>query len=769
LFLAFLRSCSVLKRPEKATVYTTLIGLLNAKLPVIGGEIVTAICKQLQTELNKGNLFRCRLLVRFLADLGNANMLDEGAVIKLLNTLVTAATAKDVACASRSDTLMLIVLGCIPWVGLDLSSREEDAFQELMDEINKFRASRPTDHLDMICTFSGSAAKGGDVLETLWAQVNGLQQRETQWAEVMIHRPYIDFHSQLGEVEDTHPIPAITIPDHVGVDFTAAHVPLQLFTAADTAEGPAMPPVTAIERFVSQLQVSEILEIHGDTIKECVRRLKMYTQDNKQFAVYHLVVETILGELFRLPGSLRPHIFYFRLLIELVRESSRFTEAVGLAMDLIFRRVGQMDVECVDRYVQWLVHFHNYFNFKFRWVGWDMILTEHATANECDESGAGAGAGGGAAKNDTGEGATGTTVVLSSQRALVREVLARSLRLSFHPQIVNSVPERFATYVPASPALSSVIDRVPEWARAASQCDALRVYARESDPDVAALEAIVAKITVPAEADEAEDGEFVESDGVDLKGIAKSQEELLSLTATKIFTAAVLDAVAVGLPKADQFSLNGFCSAIERHADGFKLLCATRAARLVVVQTAHSFWAEYPQMLSMGLGKLMQYKIVDPISVVDWVFSGDGKLVKGPSREIMWECFFDALSFAANELKGVRSRVDLERAARKDEGAAAERLEVRLQEVMAGVDETFILVFDRFAGLLASERMADPKAEGWLYANILSRFNQTARRFCLILWRNELLDKVEASTSPEDDATLEVLGHARMLAHMTIA
>ena len=58
-----LYSCSVVKMPEKQTVYTTLVGLLNARNYNAGGEFVEMLVRNLKEALKTSDFDAARMMV----------------------------------------------------------------------------------------------------------------------------------------------------------------------------------------------------------------------------------------------------------------------------------------------------------------------------------------------------------------------------------------------------------------------------------------------------------------------------------------------------------------------------------------------------------------------------------------------------------------------------------------------------------------------------------------------------------------------------------
>lgn len=65
------RYCST--KPDRTSVYSTLVGLINATAYDTGGEIVLQLSSRLQASLENCNFPESRSLIRFIADLGNAS------------------------------------------------------------------------------------------------------------------------------------------------------------------------------------------------------------------------------------------------------------------------------------------------------------------------------------------------------------------------------------------------------------------------------------------------------------------------------------------------------------------------------------------------------------------------------------------------------------------------------------------------------------------------------------------------------------------------
>lgn len=129
---------SAASKPERTSIYSTLVGLLNAESFDTGKEIVAQLAAKLTGCLEACEFTPAASLVRFLADLGNASVLLPGSLVELLKAL-TNVTAEDSIPQSRSDVYATMVLGVMPWVGRDLAERSTEDFNALLSTIGEYK------------------------------------------------------------------------------------------------------------------------------------------------------------------------------------------------------------------------------------------------------------------------------------------------------------------------------------------------------------------------------------------------------------------------------------------------------------------------------------------------------------------------------------------------------------------------------------------------------------------------------------------------------
>ena len=78
----------VTEMPEKLTIYSTLVGLLNARNFTAGGEFVEMLVRQFK-EAARGNEFeKARIIVRFISDLVNCHVIAAGSLLHMYDSFM---------------------------------------------------------------------------------------------------------------------------------------------------------------------------------------------------------------------------------------------------------------------------------------------------------------------------------------------------------------------------------------------------------------------------------------------------------------------------------------------------------------------------------------------------------------------------------------------------------------------------------------------------------------------------------------------------------
>ncbi|KAF7274780.1 hypothetical protein GWI33_012549 [Rhynchophorus ferrugineus] len=413
--LRILTDCAI-RMPEKCTIYTTLVGLLNAKNFNFGGEFVEYMVKTFKEALKSCRWDAARYSLRFLADLVNCHVISAASLQQLLDNMISAANEDNVP-QVRRDWYIFAILSTLPWVGRELFEKKEQALEHLLVQIEIFLNKRPKKHHNALRVWaSDTPHPQEEYLDCLWAQIRKLKQDE--WAEKHIPRPYLAFDSILCEALQ-HNLPSILPPPHHdSYKYPMPWVVFRLFDYTDCPEGPILPGAHSIERFLIEEHLHSIIEMYHLERKDCAAHLLNFPYKLK-IPLEYCIIEVIFAELFNMPTPRYLEICYGSILIELCKlQPSTMPQVLALATEMLFNKIDTMNVSCFDRFVNWFSYHLSNFQFRWRWEDWDVCLSldpEHPKPK------------------------------------FIREVMLKCMRLSYHQRVREILPESFSAFIPEKP------------------------------------------------------------------------------------------------------------------------------------------------------------------------------------------------------------------------------------------------------------------------------------------------------------------------------
>ncbi|CAB4063026.1 NCBP1 [Lepeophtheirus salmonis] len=395
--LKILTDCA-LKLPDKCTIYTTLIGLLNTKNYNFGGECVELLIKALRECLKTGRWEEARFGIRFISDLVNCHVISAGSLLQLLDNFVDATLEEDVP-SVRRDWYAYAVLSSLPWVGRELYEKKESELDRMLGALEGYIKRRSKAHQATLRVFySDTPHPQEEYLDNLWQQIKRL--RSDMWVEKHIIRPYLAFDSVLCEALQHNLPQMIPPPHHPSTSYPLPQVVFRMFDYTDCPEGPILPGHHSIERYLIEEQLLRILCTYSYERKECAAQLLDYTLKNK-IPLEYMIVEVMFGEMFALPTPKFIEICYGSILIELCKlQPSTMPQVLAQATEILYDRIDVMNVSVFDR---------------FDWEDAIRLDKENPKAK------------------------------------FVSEVLYKCLRLSYHQRIKECVPDIFEKFLPPLP------------------------------------------------------------------------------------------------------------------------------------------------------------------------------------------------------------------------------------------------------------------------------------------------------------------------------
>ncbi|XP_026865412.2 nuclear cap-binding protein subunit 1 [Electrophorus electricus] len=648
--------------PEKLTVYTTLVGLLNARNYNFGGEFVEAMIRQLKETL-KSNLYsEAVYLVRFLSDLVNCHVIAAPSMVAMFENFVSVTQEEEIP-QVRSDWYVYAVLSCLPWVGKELYEKKDVEMDRLLNQIDGYLKRRQKVHVPMLQVWTAEKPHPQEeFLDCLWAQVQKL--KKDRWQERHILRPYIAFDSVLCEALQ-HNLPPFTPPAHSDEAlYPMPRVVFRMFDYTDAPEGPVMPGSHSVERFVIEENLHCIIKSHWRERKTCAAQLLSYPGKNKIPLNYH-IVEVIFGELFQLPSPPHIDVMYTALLIELCKlQPGSLPQVLAQATEMLYMRLETMNTTCIDRFISWFSHHLSNFQFRWSWDDWADCLT----------------------------------VDLEKPKPkFVREVLEKCMRLSYHQRIVDIVPPSFSALIPAEPQYhykygDESNSSLPGYAVAIAVGNAIK--------NRASNEEILTTLKELPNPNQEEDDD--EGDGFNPLKIDVFLQTLLHLAAK---------------------SFSHSFSALAKFHEVLKTLTESDEGKLHILRVVYEAWRNHPQMISVLVDKMIRTQIVDCAAVANWIFSPD--MAHDFTRFYVWEILHSTIRKMNKHVQKIQKELeeakdklekqqhkkqkdsgdeeDMEKNSEDEDGQLEEQIE-RLQEKVESAQSEqknlFLVIFQRFIMIL---------------------------------------------------------------------
>ena len=562
--------------PEKCSIYTTLLGLLNVRNYTCGAEFVEMALIEMKRLISTNQFNSARYILQFLGDLVNCNVVTPHSMINLLEIFLQVSKQESVP-SSRKDWYVYSVMASLPWCGSILTEKREKEMDELFSKLHKYVYNRSKEHHHFLRVWStDDPHPQEEYIDCLFAQISKL--REDGWIEDIILRPYKAFQPVLTDALQ-HNLPDFIPPPHIDGQslYPLPKVVFRMFDYTDCPEGPVIPGSHAIERWIIEEHLSCLIKTFYKDKKECATRL-LAVPGREKMPLNHMIVETLLGDMFRLPSSQYPNVFYTTLFIELCKlQPSMMPQVLALASDMLYERIDCMNITCIDRFVNWFSHHLSNFQFRWSWDDWaDCLSLDPATPKP----------------------------------KFIKEVLEKSVRLAYYQRICEMMPIQFESLFPPNNKITFKYTVVPG-SNASEQ----------HNKDILASQKIIEAIKSKSSDDEL----IVMLSTIEDDYIKDSA--LLSLKRLDIFLQSVLFLA--------QKSFSHSFSALSKFHKVFKWIAETEEGKIECLQILKNVWKNHPQMIVVLVDKMLRMQIVDCSSVAKWLFSPE--MAPDFTRMYTWE------------------------------------------------------------------------------------------------------------------------------------
>ena len=539
--------------PERLTIYSTLVGLLHASVITFGSDLLDTCVSSLKESLLANRFQSIQRYICFLSDLVNVKLLSTSSILALYETLLQTTTES--SCPQvRTDFFVACILTSLPYSGKLLSEKHNTELNRLLYTIDKYVYKRSKIHVPILQVWTSiEPHPQEEYLDCLWAQIKRLNQDE--WAESQIFRPYYTYADTLfSDVSASivHDLPKITIPEHVAsVIYPLPKIIFRMFDYTDVPEQFVLPGAHAIERYLIEDEIANIIHTYHMERKDCALQLTQIRAKNK-IPLNYMIIEVIFGHLFMLPRPPHLELFYGSLLLELCKlQPSTLPPVLVQAVEMLFERLPTMKTSCIERFVKWFSYHLSNFQFTWAWQDWLDCLDENPE---------------------------------SPKIKFIRETLQRCMRLSFHQRVIDFVPEQFYKLVPNKPAPVFKFEETEPPLFGAEYAQLLTKKIRERS---AAEDILRVLNTVPSPS----------KDDTAVVAVSSSSTTTVNQSANDLtYNIAQIDLFVSSLLWVGSKSFTHSFAALAKYHQLFKILIESEEQQIQVLKSMYEVWPNHQQV-----------------------------------------------------------------------------------------------------------------------------------------------------------------------------
>ncbi|KAJ1733279.1 Nuclear cap-binding protein subunit 1 [Coemansia biformis] len=602
------RQC-VLELPWKVTVYATLAGLLNAKNSDTGAKVVTLMHGILRRELAAGDWSSVKVLMRFFALLVGTNTISAATLLAMLDAfLAPVASAPP---SSQSRCYVHIAMSTLLWAGRLLKEAAPAELDARLRAVEQYmqRDREAMQGSTLATIFHDAPPKGPNALAHQLEVLRTVAANE--WRIDAVFAPHEMFGTEFVQATQ-HELPALELP--TGLPPSAFRTPPEFLQLVPS------PAEHAVRRYVLQDLIADTLSQLEYNRKDCARYLLqihglcnedvcsvMTTAQHPEDAdpetslvFEYMVAEVLFTFLLQLPEGRSREMYYTSLAIELRKAEPQIMAGVlETAVENIVARAASLDVECINRLSNWLAVYVSNFGFQWDWAKWESVTEEP-------------------------EGAP--------RRRFVQETLLKLVRLSYLDRIKAHLPESCLSLVPAKvPAhnFKFTVQAMDE---------------RTREVSVALGKCLKSKGTVEQAMEilQTHYSQWVDVDDDARQALAREMlVEHVLLLGSKTFS-HMLNAIEKFMPALQQFG-------------------DTPEAKLQIARVVEDFWLRNPQFCAITIDKLVNYRIIDPVTVIELLF--DASHAGSWSSFHLWEILRNTVNKVDMRVVQLQTRLEAARAA----------------------------------------------------------------------------------------------------------
>ncbi|KAF3273215.1 hypothetical protein TWF970_009251 [Orbilia oligospora] len=584
----------VVEQPFKIPFVAAIVLCANAQKHEIGKLVLDEFAAQLQNYLDNCEWRNFKLTLRFMGSV--SCMLDGEGVATLLNDLanLTGDLAAEGGSSGLSEELSFVVLITIPYI---LTSAPggitEEFLTTLIERLEGMQVPSAVEPL--LSPYSGPNAPYPPMNNTTLL-LNALKDEAASGFKFeILARPWEPFLAEL-EAATKHFFPTITMPTALegGTIF-----PKVYFSVFQGAVHETVPLQTSISSSILRDSIGDTIGLLDFNRIACARflidvdcyfapnaflkratpfdKIPEVSEGKSTWKPEDVCVDAIFTNIFQLPQPEHKLVYYHATLTEVCKLAPQaVAPSLGRAIRYLYRNLESMDVELRYRFIDWFAHHLSNFGYTWKWTEWipDLELSK-----------------------------------VHPRRSFIQEAVEKEIRLSFANRVKSTLPEQYCELVPE--------DKEKE----------LPDFKFESD-DIAFPEEgkqLLNLIRQKAPNEEVDTLMNAITDAANNKGLPDPSKYARDMYMTCI--------CHIGAK-----SLSHVLSCIERCKEKLTQLGQESSqAQRQIVGTVMRYWADQPGIGANVIDKLLNYSILTPLSVIEWVVldAGGEVLPRGHAWEMV--------------------------------------------------------------------------------------------------------------------------------------
>ncbi|KAI9681766.1 MAG: hypothetical protein M1829_000511 [Trizodia sp. TS-e1964] len=657
----------VVEQPFKIPFAAAIILVVNPQKPEVTPALLAKAAAKAQEYVADGLWREFKLVLRFLACL--QGLLEDDGVFPLLDTLFERAV--DLQTASSEDALGLeivkIILMTLPYA-MSSSAQGQEQLASCLLQKTDIIASTPHSLEDVVDPYPGNgqastpAREPTSLLRLLQEQLQS--ESERSWELICIPRSWEIPAGEGGQDAlanaTKHPLPAIRIPSpvHPGSRTLFPEIYFSVYADQDIQ---TVPPSTDVGFSLfrdSLVDTINILDYNRNIAAKFLidldcyfspetfvkratpfDRLKDVPEGKSTWKPEDVAVDAVFSQLFQLPMAEHKLVYYHSVLTEACKIApAAIAPSLGRAIRYLYRNIDSMDLELSYRFMDWFSHHLSNFGFTWKWTEWveDVELPN-----------------------------------VHPKKSFMTGALEKEIRLSFASRIRGTLPAPYQSLISEAKEKDT-----PEFK-----------YKSEDTPFSAQGMEIMTLLRKKAPEDEIQH----------LMDQIDEQAPALNITDPLV---ASTDVYVTSICFIGSKSLSHVLSCIERCKE--RLLAigpASEPARRQIIASVMDYWRDQPGIGANIIDKLLNYTILTPLSVIEWVLLSphDTTTVKGAflAESHMYEMVSTTVFKVTNRVRQIvqarfQARLAAEQAALLDSTMLRERTDMQaLFSVIEGALQGF--------------------------------------------------------------------------------